>query len=326
VKPKTWNYINGHFSCSPLQVLDLHVPWKETFGGSWNYPCDLPEVAGRSRLWGFRMIQKFEDAMHGLLIGALLLIECLCIGPIGAQTPDSVGTTARAHESLEIPVGTVLPVRLNHGFSSKSVRDGQEITGRIMQDVPLPSHGKIPEGARVLGTIVSVVKAGTASPSRISFRFDNLEIHHRRIPVVTSLRAIAGFMEVQFAQTPETSLGFGTPYAWATTRQIGGDEVYGVGGPVTDQLSNHVGTAVFGGVLVHVRSQPGSNCRGPMDKEDRLQALWVFSSDACGVYGMMGVTIAHAGRTEPVGEIVLAAGQGDVLVRGASAVLLRVAR
>src|SRR5277367_4871487 len=113
------------------------------------------------------MIQKFEDAMRGLLIGVLLSIECLCIGPIGAQTPDSVGTTARAHESLEVPVGTVLPVRLNHGFSSKSVRDGQEITGRIMQDVPLPSRGKIPEGARVLGTIVSVVKAGTANPSRI---------------------------------------------------------------------------------------------------------------------------------------------------------------
>jgi hypothetical protein len=271
-------------------------------------------------------IRRFEDAMHGVLIGLLLLIECLCIAPIGAQTPASLGTTARANESLEIPVGTVLPVRLNHGFSSKSVRNGQEIRARIMQDVPLPSHGKIPEGARVLGTIVSVVKAGTASPGRISFRFDGLEIHHRRIAVVTNLRAIAGFMEVQFAQTPETSLGFGTSYAWAPTRQIGGDEVYGVGGPVTDQLSNHVGTAVFGGVLVHVRSQPGSKCRGPMDAEDRLQALWVFSSDSCGVYGMTGVTIAHAGRTEPVGEIVLAAEQGDILVRGASAVLLRVVR
>jgi hypothetical protein len=195
-----------------------------------------------------------------------------------------------------------------------------------MQDVPLPNHDKIPEGARVLGTIVSVVKAGTTSKGSISFRFDNLEIHHRRISVLTSLRAIAGFMEVQYAQTPETSPGFGTPFTWVTTRQIGGDEVYGVGGAVVDHLSNHVGTGVFGGVLVRVRAQPGSKCRGPLDAEDRLQALWVFSSDACGVYGMEGVKIAQAGRNEPLGAIVLEAEYRDVLVRGASGMLLRVVR
>jgi hypothetical protein len=38
------------------------------------------------------------------------------------------------------------------------------------------------------------------------------------------------------------------------------------------------------------------------------------------------VRIAHAGRTEPVGEIVLVADQQDLLVRGASAMLLRIIR
>lgn len=267
-----------------------------------------------------------EAIVRGFLLGALSLAACLGIRPTGAQNPSPASTIAKARESLEIPVGTVLPVRLNHGFSSKSATEGREITGRIMQDVPLENNEKIPDGARVLGMLVSVVKAGPNSSGRIAFRFDTLEIHHRRIPLVTNLRAIAGFMEVQFAQTPETSPGFGTPTTWVTTQQIGGDEVYGVGGPVTDRSSNHVGKGVFGGVLVHVRAQPGSKCRGPMDTEDRLQALWVFSSDACGVYGMEGVTIAHAGRTEPLGEIVLEAEHGDVLVRGASGMLLRVIR
>lgn len=271
-------------------------------------------------------IKKFEYAMRGCLIGALALMECLGSGAIGAQGPDPVGAAGGSHASLEIPAGTVLPVRLEHGFSSKSAREGHEITGRIMQDVPLPNQGKIPEGARVLGTIVSVVKAGASNDGRISFQFDGLEIRHRRIAMVTNLRAIAGFMEVQAAQTPETTPEFGTPYPWATTRQIGGDEVYGVGGPVTDVSNNNVGKGVFGGVLVHVRAQPGSKCRGPMEAEDRLQALWVFSSDACSVYGMEGVTIAHAGRSEPPGEIGLAAEHGDVLVRGGSGMLLRVVR
>ncbi|HWY08076.1 MAG TPA: hypothetical protein VNY24_14545 [Candidatus Acidoferrales bacterium] len=87
-----------------------------------------------------------------------------------------------------------------------------------------------------------------------------------------------------------------------------------------------MGKGVYGGVLVRVRAQPESKCGGPLDAEDRLQALWVFSSDACGAYGIQGVTIAHAGRTEPVGEIALAAEQKDLLVRGASGMLLRVIR
>jgi hypothetical protein len=87
-----------------------------------------------------------------------------------------------------------------------------------------------------------------------------------------------------------------------------------------------VGQGTYEGVLVHVRAQPQSACRGELDGNDDLQALWVFSADSCGVYGMSGIRIAHAGRTEPLGEIVISADSGDVKVRGGSGMLLRVVR
>jgi len=257
---------------------------------------------------------------------AFLILALLFARPALSQTADLRTESLTEPKDFRIPVGTILPARLNHGLSSNSARPGQVVTARIMQEVPLPNHERIPEGAKVLGTIVSVGRAGNSTGGKITFRFDTLEIHRRTIRVVASLRALAGFMEIQSAQTPEFTPGFGTPYAWATTRQIGGDEVYGVGGPVTDQSSETIGKGVYGGVLVHVRAQPESRCRGALDSEDRLQALWVFSSDACGVYGIQGVTIAHAGRTEPLGEITLVADQQDLLVRGASGLLLRVVR
>jgi hypothetical protein len=195
-----------------------------------------------------------------------------------------------------------------------------------MQDVPLPGSGKIPEGSKVIGTILSVFAAGSNNAGKVTLRFDQIEVHHRRAAMVTNLRAIASPMEVQFAQIPETSPGFGTPYPWATTSLIGGDVKYGAGAPVTDRGSQVVGEGTYEGVLVHVRAQPESGCRGELDGNHDPQALWVFSADSCGVYGMSGIRIAHAGRTEPLGEIVISADSSGVNVRGGSGMLLRVAQ
>jgi hypothetical protein len=268
----------------------------------------------------------FRHATPHFSFFAFLILAPLLAPPVFAQSAGPATERLAEPHELRIPVGTILPARLNHGLSSKSAKPGQVVTARIMQEVPLPNQENIPEGAKLLGKIVSVERAGNGTRGKITFRFDTLAIHQRTIPIAVSLRALAGFMEIQFAQTPVFSPGFGTPYLWANTRQIGGDEVYGVGGPVTNQSSEWIGKGVYGGVLVHVHAQPDSRCRGPLDSEDRLQALWVFSSDACGVYGIPGVIIDHAGRTEPLGEITLLADQEELLVRGASGMLLRVVR
>jgi hypothetical protein len=264
--------------------------------------------------------------IRGALRLGVLVLAFQCGLVLRAQTNVSSANARPGadRDSAQIPVGTILPVRLNRGFSSKNARAGQEITGRVMQDVPLPNGGKIPAGAKVRGAITAISMAGKSGTGKISFRFDHIEVHRHSVPIVTDLRALASFMEVQFAQIPETSPGFGTPYVWATTDLIGGDVKYGVGGPVTDRGSQVVGTGTYDGVLVHVKAQPESGCRGDLDGNHDLQALWVFSADSCGVYGMAGARIMHAGRTAPIGAITLAANSGDINVRGGSGMLLRV--
>jgi hypothetical protein len=229
-----------------------------------------------------RLEQTASMSIRGSIRLGVLALVFLCGFALRAQTnAAATGAAPRAGRgAVQMPAGAILPIRLNHGFSSKSTRVGQQLTGRIMQDVPLPGSDKIPEGSKVIGTILSVSAAGNNNGGKITLRFDQIEVHHRRAAMVTNLRAIASPMEVQFAQIPETTPGFGTPYAWATTDLIGGDVKYGAGGPVTDRGSQVVGEGTYDGVLVHVRAQPESGCRGELDGNHDPQALWVFSADS----------------------------------------------
>jgi hypothetical protein len=64
-------------------------------------------------------------------------------------------------------------------------------------------------------------------------------------------------------------------------------------------------------------------CRAAVAGNDRPQALWVFSHDACGVYGYE-MTIASAGRGDPKGTVVLTGQLRELKLRGGTAMLLRV--
>jgi hypothetical protein len=229
-------------------------------------------------------------------------------------------------QAVAPPSGTILPVRLNVTISSGKSKPGQEVTGKIMQEVPLASGEKIRKGSKVIGHIVEVIPAAGGKPARVSVQFDKLVSSNESIPIVTNLRAIAGFMQISEAQIPTSGPGESDVYNWLTKMQVGGDTVYGLWGDVgaSENADKIVGKSVGDGVLAKVRAKEGTKCRGAVDGNDSPQALWVFSTDACGVYGMEHVFISHAGRTEPRGVIVFASDNGNVKIAGGAGMLLRV--
>ena len=231
--------------------------------------------------------------------------------------------TAAAFAQQAIPVGTVLPVQLSSSLNTQKSKAGQAIRGRIMQDVPISAGNTIRAGATLEGHVLDVKPASNRAPAEITLEFDTLKSRHTSLPVATNLRAIASMMDVEDAEVPSTGPDRGTPWAWVTRNLIGGEVAYGEGGPVArgDQV---VGQALYGGVLVPLRAQPGSHCRSDIAGNTQPQALWVFSSDACGVYGLEGVEVPHAGRTAPIGKITLTSKQGDLKISGGTGMLLRV--
>ncbi len=203
-------------------------------------------------------------------------------------------------------------MQLDTGLNAHKLHADQRVRARIMQDIPGTA---IRRGAHVLGHVV------TATPERIEIHFDAVTAHGRRIPITTSLRALASMLEVEEAQIPVGGPERGLPPEDRNTRQIGGDVVYRGGGHV-DRGMDGVGEPTPYGVV----GQPAANatCRGAEDNNDRPQAFWLFSTNACGLYGYAGVDLEHTGRTTPVGTIRLSGSSGKLNIRSGSGLLLQV--
>ncbi len=220
-----------------------------------------------------------------------------------------------------VPAGTVLPVMLSSTLDARHDKPGQAITGKIMQDVPLPDGQAIPRGAKVLGHIVSARLASAAAPSQLTLKFDQIEFKGKRVPIAAHLRALASMYEVYEARMPTNAWDdYGTsPSDWNTV-QIGGAGVYrGTGEVVGD--GRVVGRATdYGAVTARLIAAPDRGCAGASDQE---QALWKFSPWACGTYGFTDLKIVGSEAANAAGEIALQSDR-DVHINGGSGWLLRV--
>jgi hypothetical protein len=246
--------------------------------------------------------------------------------PTGSAAQIETTHSERTSQENKIPRGTILPVVLRNSFELDRCKPGELLRGQIAQEVPLPNGATIRRGSQIEGRIVEVTPAGGGTAGKVAMQFDRLNVKGKWIPVVTNLRAIAGFMTVIEAGVPDEAPGEGAPHDWLPTTQIGGDSVYGMWGPVMswNDASEVVGKSVGDGVLARPRSKEGAECRGELEGNDNPQALWVFSTDACGVYGIEHLNIVHAGRTDPVGKIVLASETRNVKLKNGDGLLLRV--
>jgi hypothetical protein len=217
----------------------------------------------------------------------------------------------------ELPFGTAIPIMLNSTLKSKDSKAGERIEGRLMQEVLLPSGAKIKSGSHVTGHVIADELAG--SVWRITVMFDGLQDRGRTIPLKVGLRAMAASESVFQAKTPiDSASTYESSYGW-TTKQVGGDVVFRGRGYIASpdgKVGRWNGSGAWG------KLTPAGDCMAG-DSTGQEQALWVFSTTACGVYGFKDLKLAQAGTTEPVGQITLESAK-EILIRDGSGWLLLV--
>lgn len=227
--------------------------------------------------------------------------------------------TATSLIAQDLPAGISLPVMLNSAIDAGKVAPGTTVKARLMQDVFLPAGIRVPAGATVLGSVVEVARPGTSSGARLALKFDRLTYDKRTLQFSSHLRALASMNEVFEAQLPTNAIDdYGTSIADWNTVQIGDSEgVYRGDGTVVS-ANQVVGSATVGG---DVRAKLQAVRDGGCHASAQPQALWVFSTSACGIYGYDDIVIAHRGATNPVGEIVLIS-KGKLHLQGGGGLLL----
>ena len=223
--------------------------------------------------------------------------------------------------ATEISVGTVIPFMLSSGLNSSKDTAGKKIEGKVMQDVPLPSGAKIKRGARISGHIIGATKPGP-SGSKVVLKFDTVEVEGKDLPLSAGLLAVASMAMVSDAQTAISGNPDRDPVTQWVTRQVGGDVVYRGRGIVLSK-EGVTGKWVEGtSVLIKLMPNPNAGCSGGAGY-DHEQAVWIFSSAACGAYGLPGVKISDAGTGTTAGQIALESDR-KVDIRGGSGWLLMV--
>jgi len=222
-----------------------------------------------------------------------------------------------------LPPGTLLPVMLNDTLDSNKSKPGQKINAKLKQDVILADGTTVKDGAELFGQVVSVSRSSGGVGARVVFVFDRIKMNGREYPISVGARAAASMMAIYQARQPMNSVAQDASSVWDyNTRQVGGDVVFGR----NDVRSGDgvVGMAPQPGWVVGIpRANPGAGCPAPDNKN--LQAFWLFSTSACGVYGDedAAMEISRTPEDNDKGQITLTAPK-HVLLRNGSGLLLTV--
>ncbi len=220
-----------------------------------------------------------------------------------------------------LPTGTLLPVMLSNNLDSDKSKPGEKISAKLKQDVPLPDRGIVKAGAEITGHIVAAKRGGNGSTASVVFVLDQIRLDGSEHPITTGLRALASMMAIADARKPINSVALDGSSAWDyNTRQVGGDVVFGRKDVRSE--AGVVGMSPEPGWVIGVPlANPDAGCEAPDNKN--LQAFWLFSTSACGVYGEENesLQISRHPSDSTAGQITLVDPK-RILVRSGGGLLL----
>lgn len=155
---------------------------------------------------------------------------------------------ALSQQSVGVPVGTVIPVRIDKLLSSYSSRVGDAFSATVFRAVLVDGRTILPEGAKVEGRVTGITQGVPGkSPATIAVAFDKISLPDgKSIPVDATLTALDEESRRRIEQDVRSQSGQ-TRRAVVFLGASGGASAT-IGVPMASAKSNSVG-AIIGSVL-----------------------------------------------------------------------------
>lgn len=220
-----------------------------------------------------------------------------------------------AARAITLPSQTAIPVMFTHTVDAKKAKAGDVVSARTMQVVLLANGEQLPKGSLVTGHVIEArafkfdeTPYAVQQPSYLSIELDQVA----NTPVATSVRAMATYLAVQEALTPQ---GIDESDSLGAMVLIGGAHYSPIAKRVTDGPDDD--TVAYNkrqGIFAHLLPG-GAGCDGTQTE----QSVAIFSPDACGLYGFVSDHL-----TAREGTFRLESTHRTVSIRAGSAALLQV--
>ncbi len=214
-----------------------------------------------------------------------------------------------AQSPARVAARSTLPIVFTRTLDASHAHTGDSASAKTIQAVPLADGQAIPSGATVTGHVVDAVpfvfdKTPYAQQheATLTIHFDSVATKGASIPLNVYVRALADPISSWDARKPRPS----DEDPDETTVQIGVEIFEPHQGQVVDRDGDVVGYEHRGGIYAHLLATSG-NSPEVCDGGGTEVPVALFSASACGLYGFIGVSLVHSGRTGNASTLVWSA-------------------
>jgi hypothetical protein len=124
---------------------------------------------------------------------ALFVVVAVAAALQASLAATAAPNPARAPQTVMVPAGTVLNVRLSEGIDVDSTETGATFKGRLDDPIMIEGRVMIPRGAAVVIRVVSVRQSGTLKGSdQIALKLNSISFGDRVYEVVTEYAVAQG--------------------------------------------------------------------------------------------------------------------------------------